>query len=252
MLLFVVTFLAGLSLCYGQCTVPYSTVKSALPSIDVNKVNGIWYEYCVNFDQVGWNILKNGTLRGAWPGEPSPQVKYGATFWINYYIPVDSAKNTPNDPMKCTAIWHHGNMTSMGKRYAMSVYGDITNQQMVNITTTIVYTDYTTIEIVQGCDDYPPPTNNICTQPMFWVFTRVKPPTLTAKQREFVNNAIDYYLKPLCSGFSKMKLSTWDLGMEPKLPPCNIAQGTPVAFPWPANSAAFQASMPAAIQQQPV
>ncbi|XP_055356826.1 uncharacterized protein LOC129601918 [Paramacrobiotus metropolitanus] len=250
LLLIAAGFLVSISLCWGQCNVPYNP-SSTLPQIDVQKVNGIWYEYAVGFDQVGWNIVKNGTVRGIWPMDRNGQQKYAATWWINYYIPVDPARNTSNDAMKCTAIWHHGNMTSQGKRYAMSVYGDI-NSQMVNITTTIIFTDYTTVEIVAGCDDYPAPTDNICREPLFWVFTRVKPPTLTPQQKQYVDNSIDTYLRPLCRGIRDMRFSGWNLPMEPRLPPCNIAQGTPVPFPWPAGSAAFQSSMPTPLRQQPI
>ncbi|XP_055356828.1 uncharacterized protein LOC129601920 [Paramacrobiotus metropolitanus] len=230
------------SLTQQRCNIPVN--PTGMQNVDVPRVNGIWYEYGVSFDQVGWNIMKNGTIRGVWPGEIGQQ-KYAATWWINFYQPVDPGRNTSNDAMKCAALWHHGNMTSQGKRYAVSVYFDSTSA-LANITTTILYTDYDTVEIVAGCDDYPVPADNICRQPLFWVFTRVKSPLLTPTQRQFVNSAIERYLAPFCLTMRDIRFSGFDVNMR-NLPSCNIAQGTPGPFP-----RHFQVTMPNPVNRNPL
>ncbi|XP_055356825.1 uncharacterized protein LOC129601917 [Paramacrobiotus metropolitanus] len=227
----------GQSACAGVCKAPlYVTGQT----IDVYRANGLWYEYMVGFDQVAYNIVKNGTVRGTYPGSPvnaCTSCAYFATWWINFYQPAVANQTGPNALYNCTAIWHQGNMTTAGKRYAVSLYFDM-NSEIVNITTTILFTDYDTVEIVYGCDDYPTNADGTCSAPSFWVFTRVKPPLLTDAQRSYIRDKVDKYLKPLCYSHAEMKFSGFDLNLN-NLPPCNIAQGSPGPFP-----SRFLATMP--------
>ncbi|XP_055356829.1 uncharacterized protein LOC129601921 [Paramacrobiotus metropolitanus] len=220
------------SQCAGVCHNPLYVVGQ---TVDVYRVNGIWYEYMVGFDQVATNIVKNGTVRGTYPGAQSSctTCSYFATWWINYYIPAVAGQTGPNAQYNCTAIWHQGNMTTAGKRYAVSLYND-PNSDIFNITTTILFTDYDTVEIVYGCDDFPLNTDGTCTNVLYWVFTRVQAPLLTAAQRSYIQDKVDTYLKPLCYSYAQMKFSGFDLTLK-NLPPCNIAQGSP---PFPPRFAA--------------
>ncbi|XP_055355677.1 uncharacterized protein LOC129601007 [Paramacrobiotus metropolitanus] len=206
------------------CNVPY---KVRGQKLDISRAKGIWFEYMVNFEEAIYNGFNNVTIRGLYPGTNS----YHATWWLNFYTP-----NTGGNGYSCGGLWQQGNVTADGKRTVMTLFS-ATDTEIYNLTFTTLFNDYKLVEIVFICNDFPVPTNNICQDSSFWVFTRIQPTLLTTVQKNYIQNVVNSVLAPMCRSYADMKL-VGNLPSTTGLPACRSGQGNP-ALP-----AIFAAAMP--------
>ncbi|OQV19135.1 hypothetical protein BV898_06774 [Hypsibius exemplaris] len=93
-----------------------------------------------------------------------------------------------------------------------------------NFLYTILFTDYTNMELLYRCDQ-PNPSAGICDVPYFWVNTRVDPRNMTQETKNAIKSAVDLALSPYCYSTSDFTLTQWI-----NVPTCDPSTSAPDAF----------------------
>jgi hypothetical protein len=77
---------------------------------------------------------------------------------------------------------------------------------------TVLYTDYSTLEIHHRCEAHGINTQSgMCEEPLFFVNVRQKPNALSQETKSYIKNAVDYFLSPFC-------MSSRNLNFTPVIP----------------------------------
>ncbi|XP_055355174.1 uncharacterized protein LOC129600656 isoform X2 [Paramacrobiotus metropolitanus] len=198
--------------------------------------------YNASTDPSSYNLIQNATILFPLPSTSSSgcgggaPTSYAITWMYNGYMPG----NSPSDPLTCIAIWQQGNLSSDGRRHVVAQFDTAPpfNFLYTNYTYTNLFTDYTLMQVLYRCD-IPNPDGVNCDQPFVWVHTRIKPPLLTAAQRQYIQATADPLIAPIACGKFKMadiSPSKWDLSKTS--PPCNVADNQPPM------SSEFRATLP--------
>ncbi|XP_055355192.1 uncharacterized protein LOC129600674 [Paramacrobiotus metropolitanus] len=118
-----------------------------------------------------------------------------------------------------------GNYSSDGRRTVLVQFdGDTT---LNNFTYTNLFTDYKLVQILFRCGVFNPDGKN-CNEPYFWIHTRIPGPLLTTTQKQYIENAVNYYMPRANCGkfkFADIAPTKWDLTKTG--PPCNSSANQP-------------------------